>query len=98
MAKQTKITIETNSLLIVQSRTSRRAWCPQCAAYVEVIALSSVQLTSNLEPAAANSESAAPANLEKWLNSTEVHQLQTADGTLICLNSVLSRVTNKKIR
>ena len=88
MAKQTRIAIETDSLLIMQSRTSKRAWCPQCDADVEVIALGSVRLTSNLDPAA----------LEKWINSADLHRSQTADGTLICLNSLLSRVTNKKIR
>lgn len=92
MAKQTKITIETDSLLIVQSRTSRRAWCPQCAAYVEVIALGSVQLISHPEPAP------NPANLEKWMNSLDLHRFETGNGTLICLNSLLSRVTSKKIR
>lgn len=91
MAKQTKIAIETDSLLIMQSRASRRAWCPQCAAYVEVIALGSVQLISNLEPAA------PPEKLEKWINSLDLHQFETADGTLICLNSLLTRVRNKKI-
>ena len=35
MAKQTKITIETDSLLILRGRSSVRAWCPRCAAEVE---------------------------------------------------------------
>src|ERR1700756_4562153 len=39
MAKQTRITIETDSLLILRGRSSSRAWCSQCAAEVETIAL-----------------------------------------------------------
>src|SRR4051794_10313758 len=39
MAKQTKITIETDSLLILRGRNSTRAWCPRCAAEGEMIAL-----------------------------------------------------------
>jgi hypothetical protein len=74
--------------VIMQSRTSRRAWCPQCAAYVEVIALGSVQLISNVEPAA----------LEEWIKSADLHRSQAADGTLICLNSLLARVTSTKLR
>ena len=88
MAKQTKITIETDSLLILRSRSSRRAWCPLCAAEGEMIALENVGLVSNLE---------RPA-LEEWLNAGELHRLQAGDGSvLICLNSLLACVQNTKI-
>ena len=81
-----KITIEADSLLILQGRTSDRAWC-RGAAEVGAIALENVGVISNLERAA----------LEEWLNSGELHRLQTSDGsTLICLNSLLARVQNKK--
>jgi hypothetical protein len=83
MAKQTKITIETESLLVLRGRSSKRAWCPRCAAEVDMIALETAGVVSNLEPAA----------LEEWLNSAELHQLQAADGsTLTCLNSLLAHV------
>ena len=88
MAKRTKITIETDSLLILRSRNSRRAWCPLCAIESEVIALDNVGVISNLEPPA----------LEEWLNSEELHRSQAADGSvLICLNSLLARVQNTRI-
>jgi len=88
MAKQTKITIETDSLLILRSRSSRRAWCPLCAAEGEMIALENAGVVSNLE---------RPA-LEEWLNAGELHRLQAGDGSvLICLNSLLARVQNTKI-
>jgi len=87
MAKQTKITIETDSLLILQGRNSRRAWCPSCAAQGEMIALENVGVITNLD---------RPA-LEEWLNSGELHRSQAADGSeLICLNSLLARVQNTK--
>jgi hypothetical protein len=85
MAKQTKITIETNSLLIVRGRSSLRAWCSRCAAEVEMIVLDDAGVISNLEP----------AELEQWLNSGELHQVQATDGSaLTCLNSLLARVHN----
>jgi hypothetical protein len=88
MAKQTKITIETDSLLILRSRNSRREWCPLCAADGEMIALENAGVISNLE---------RPA-LEEWLNSGNLHRSQAADGSvLICLNSLLARVQNTKI-
>ena len=89
MAKQTKVTIETDSLLIVRGGNSTRAWCSQCGAEVEVIALENTGVVSNLE---------RPA-LEEWLNSVELHRTLTVDGSsLICLNSLLARVQNTKMR
>jgi hypothetical protein len=85
MAKQTKITIETDSLLILRGRSSVRAWCPRCAAEVEMIALEDMGVISNLER----------PELEEWLNSGELHRLQAADGSaLTCLDSLLARVQN----
>ena len=83
MTKQTRITIETDSLLILRGRSSLRAWCPRCAAEVEMIALEDMGVISNLER----------PELEEWLNSGELHRLQATDGsTLTCLNSLLARV------
>jgi hypothetical protein len=88
MAKQTKITIETDSLLILRSQTSKRAWCPRCEAEGEMIALENAGVISNLD---------RPA-LEEWLNSGNLHRSQAADGSvLICLNSLLARVQNTKL-
>jgi hypothetical protein len=87
MAKQTKITIETESLLILKGRTTNRAWCPDCAAVRDVIALEDIGVISNLE---------RPA-LEEWLNSGNLHRSQAADGsTLICLNSLIAQVQKTK--
>jgi hypothetical protein len=87
MAKQTRITIETDSLLILQGRSSRRAWCPQCAAEGEMIALDDIGVISNLDRHA----------LEEWLNSGQLHRSQAIDGSmLICLSSLLARVQNTK--
>ena len=87
MAKQTTITIETRSLLILHSRSSRAAYCPVCGAKVEMIALDDTGVISNLERAA----------LEQCLNSGELHRAEAADGSsLICLNSLLKRVQKSK--
>jgi len=88
MAKQTKITIETESLLILKGRATNRAWCPDCAAEREVIALEDIGVISNLERSA----------LEEWLNSGNLHRPQAADGsTLICLDSLIAQVQKTKI-
>ncbi|MGA9509379.1 MAG: hypothetical protein WBV55_12250 [Candidatus Sulfotelmatobacter sp.] len=85
MAKQTKITIETDSLLILRGRSSRRAWCPLCGTDAEMIALESIGVISNLDRRA----------LGESLNSGELHRSRGADGsTQVCLNSLLARVQN----
>lgn len=87
MAKRTKITIESESLLILRSRSSSRAWCPQCGAEAEMIAWQEVGVISNLD---------RPA-MEQWLNSGELHRSQASDGSArVCLNSLLARVQKTK--
>jgi len=85
MNKQTRITIETDSVLLLHGRSSARALCPRCGAESEMIALEELQVISNLD---------RPA-LEDWINSGELHRLQGDNGAaFICLNSLLARVRN----
>ena len=87
LAKQTKITIETDSLLILRGQGSQRAWCSTCAAEVESIALERTGVISNMHQSA----------LEEWLNSEDLHRLETTDGSArICLSSLLARVKKTK--
>jgi hypothetical protein len=79
MSKQTTITIESKSLLILHSKSSTEAWCPLCGAHVEMVLLETRLLPEH-----------APA-LTKWLSSGEVHHVESADGSsLVCLNSLLA--------
>ena len=86
MSRETKITIESDSLLILRGRNSLRAWCPDCASEVEVIPLDGLGVISNL----------APMEVETWIQSEDLHHVMAADGApLICLNSMLKRVRKK---
>lgn len=88
MSRQTRITIETESLLVLRGKNSRRAWCPQCAAQTEVIALEEVGIITNLDRSA----------FEDWVNSGQLHRSQSPSGsTLICLNSLVARVQTKTL-
>jgi hypothetical protein len=83
MAKRTRITIETDSLLVLRGRKPLWVWCPQCGAAAEMIPLNDVGVVSNLPP----------AEVQAWMESSDLHHTKTADGTdLICLNSMLKRV------
>jgi len=87
MAKQTKITIETDSLLILCGRTPLRAWCQQCSGETEMILLEGVGVISNL----------LPSEVEAWIESEDLHRSQAPDGgQLICLNSLIKRVQKTK--
>jgi hypothetical protein len=80
MARRTKITIESNSLLILLGGSSKRVWCPQCAAEAEMVALGNAGAISNSEQ----------LDLEKWPNSEQVHRSQATDGSVqICLTSLV---------
>lgn len=83
MARQTRISIETESLLILRGRKALRAWCPQCGAEEEMIPLDEVGIVSNLPP----------QEIKVWMEAEELHHVSSADGTpLVCLNSMLKRL------
>jgi hypothetical protein len=86
MARQTKITIETKSLLILRSKNSTDAWCPVCGAWVETLLLENAGLLAEHAPA-----------LVQRLNSGDVHRVEGADGSsFLCLDSLLARARKGK--
>ena len=70
MTKSTRITIETDSLLIFRGRRSARSWRAGCAEEVEMIALESSEILSDL----------LPHELKEWLKSGVLHRSQTPRG------------------
>ena len=88
MGRRTKITIETDSLLVLRGRKPLRAWCPECGAEVEMIPLEGVGVISNL----------TQPEVKAWMESEELHRTLASDGAaLICLNSMLKRLHKAKI-
>lgn len=86
MVRSTKITIETDSLLIVRGRTSSRSWCAQCGEEVEMIALERTQPLSNL-----------PHELEQGFSSPDLHRTRNPDGAeLVCLTSLLVQLAGRQ--
>jgi hypothetical protein len=87
MAKHTRITIETESLLVMRGRKALRAWCPQCAAETEMIPVAGMEVVSNL----------APAEVALWLGSEAIHTTQAPDGsTLLCFPSLVRQLPHTK--
>jgi hypothetical protein len=87
MGKQTKITIETHTLLVLRGGALIRLWCERCGAEVEMIQIETARVVSNLRPFA----------IEEWINSRDLHRSCLADGQeLVCLNSLLWLTAIKK--
>ena len=80
VVKTTKITVETESLTIIRRAKAFVAWCPDCQAPVEVIALENH----------ATAEGVCAVQLKRWLATDKLHIWQPAVGpTQICLASLL---------
>jgi hypothetical protein len=79
-AKTTRVTLETETLLVIRRVKPILAWCPDCLAEVDVITLDNDRLA---EPITA-------AEFQEWLGSGKLHFWRTADGpNQICLTSLL---------
>ena len=93
MAKKTTITIETSSRVVVRTVGSTRAWCPQCRAEADFIAV------GNLDAAPQGSSAAWTAWLESGFESGALHRLVASDGaTLLCLGSILALMQTNPTR
>ena len=85
MTRRTRISIQTDSLLILSSAGTRRAWCPVCAAEEEMLPLDQAGVVSNL----------ARQEVEQWLGSKALHRSAATDGSQwVCLKSLLHHLAN----
>ena len=82
-AKTTRITVETERLIVVRRAKATLAWCPDCRAEVDVITLDH---DSFIEPATA-------AQIDAWQSTGKLHLWQPAHGLArICVTSLLQCV------
>jgi hypothetical protein len=78
--KTTRITVETDTLIVVHRAKATVAWCPGCAAEVDVIRLTRDSVA----------EPATSAELERWMSTGKLHLWRSPEGTVqICVNSLL---------
>jgi hypothetical protein len=77
--KTTRITVETETLLLIRRAKALLAWCPGCRAEVDVITLDDDTLA----------ELVTAAQIQAWLGTSKLHFWRTADGPIqICLTSL----------
>jgi hypothetical protein len=78
--KTTRITVETETLVIVRQAKAAVSWCPGCRARVDVVTLDADSL---VEPATA-------AQIHQWQATGKLHLSQPANGPAqICVTSLL---------
>jgi hypothetical protein len=78
--RTTRITVETDTRMVIRNAKAVRDWCPRCHAEVVVITLTDDSL---LEPTTAD-------QVQRWLNTGELHFSQSATGPgQICVPSLL---------
>jgi hypothetical protein len=80
VVKTTRITIETESLLVVHRGKTMVTWCPTCCVEVEAMMLEGDRL----------GEGIPSSHLRDWLRTGKLHLWRPAEGSAqICLPSLL---------
>ena len=75
-----RITVETDTFLVVRRAKAALAWCPECCAKVDVITLTRDSI----------SEPATAAQVERWLPTSNLHLWHSPKGAVqICVTSLL---------
>lgn len=80
VVKTARITVETDTVMIVRRATACRGWCPVCRAEADVVTLG--------QDSAA--DLGATVQTEEWVRTGKLHVWRQPDGpTQICLVSLL---------
>lgn len=79
-ARTTRITVETETLIVIRRAKAILGWCPDCLANVEIITLNADSLA---DPATA-------AQIQQWLATGSLHHWSTANEAHMCVPSLLS--------
>jgi hypothetical protein len=80
VVKTTRITIETENLLVVSRGKTILTWCPSCCANVEVMMLEGDSLGEDIPS----------SYLREWLRTGKLHLWRPTEGSAeICLPSLL---------
>lgn len=78
--KSIRVTVESDTLMVVRRAKAVTAWCPVCGAQVDAITLTP---ESFAEPAVA-------AEMQQWLAAGKLHLWHTEEGAIqICVTALL---------
>lgn len=89
VVRTARVTVETDTVVVVRNARTAPAWCPDCQTEVDVITLDDVTLA----------EKGAAAQMHEWRNTGKLHSWQLTDGRAqICLPSLLQCFERQEIR
>lgn len=84
--RTTRISVETNTFLVVRGAKAMVAWCPGCAARVDVLTLTAVAGDSSEE-------------LERWVGADKLHLWHSSEGAVqVCVDSLLHSCAYEQTR
>ena len=90
MTQRTEITVQTDRIVIIRRRESRRVWCRQCGCEVDMVELKEVHLLLGMNEPMANDAMTAQAKQPAG-GPGSWHWSQAADGSpLVCLESLVN--------
>lgn len=79
--RTTRITFESERLLVIRQPTSRaRHWCAACDEEVQVVTAADAALVADL----------SVADICREIEATHLHAMATGEGLLVCLTSLLN--------
>ena len=80
MKRTTRITIETEQVLIIRGANSSRAWCMRCGAEVDTVAMSAEGVLAETDR----------DTLQRWVETDQLHLSRAPDQSVrVCLRSLL---------
>ncbi|HVO59342.1 MAG TPA: hypothetical protein VMT53_00325 [Terriglobales bacterium] len=80
VVKSIRVTVETDTLMVVRHAKAVSAWCPDCGAHVDA-----VTLTPESFP-----DAASAALMQQWLAAGKLHLWHSTEGAVqVCVNSLL---------
>jgi tRNA nucleotidyltransferase/poly(A) polymerase len=87
--RTTRITVETETLLVIRRAKAALAWCVDCGAEVNVITIENHNLA----------ESITVAQIREWRNTGKLHLWQAPHGSAqICVTSLLQCFESEEVR
>lgn len=88
-AKTTRITVETETLMVIRGAKAFSGWCPRCGAEVDVIALDEDNVEGSI----------TASQIREWLGTNGMHFWQTAGGPAqICLTSLFQSLESGEVQ
>lgn len=77
--RRTRITIETDEIVLARTFVRPAAWCQKCQIQTSMVTLTQAALLRHVNE----------STIQDWIRSGQVHMIETSDaGVMICITSL----------